>query len=85
MINKDNDAIKFVKSKFKNVAEFARKCEIDTSNVRKNLLGIEKVNIKRLFIYADVLECDMNEILELLYPEEMKKHKQILNEKKSGK
>lgn len=79
---KTNKAIDYIKNKgFKSITEFAKKCGIDTSNVRKNLLGIEKVNIKRLFIYADTLKCDMNEILELLYPEEMKRHNKIVNGK----
>lgn len=83
---KTNPAIDYVLSKgYKNIAQFADACGIHRSNVMKNLRGTEKPNIKRLFIYASTLKCDMDTILRLLYTEDMKTLDKVLNEKNKAK
>lgn len=77
---KTNSAIDYVLSKgYKNIAQFADACGIHRANVIKNLHGVEKPNIKRLFIYASTLKCDMDTILRLLYTEDMETLDKVLN------
>ena len=61
----------FIKGRgFKTLTEFAQACHIDVANVYKNVNGSIRPGIDRLFVYAHVLQANMEQMITLFYPEE---------------
>ena len=68
-------------SGFTSIEHFAQYLEDDVSNVYKVLHGVQKPRIQKLFKFAEVLECDILQVLTLFYPDEMKKNVRMMNKK----
>lgn len=63
--------------------EFAEYVGIDQSNIRKNIRGEERVQLARIFKYANALAVDVIELLWLFYGEEMEENKDTVMAKLS--
>ena len=72
--------VEFIKERgFDSISDFSKACNIDPSNINKNLNGSIKPNIKRMFIFAKVLKADISQIIYLFYTDEYKELIDIVN------
>ena len=63
---------KFLKAYgFKNVSEFARAVGEDPCNTHKLMCGKQKPDVVKLLKYASILDCSIDQIMYLFYPDEM--------------
>lgn len=69
-----------IKHGFKNIAEFARSVNDNQSNILKILKGQRLPEIQKLFMWADILQVNITELLYLFYTDAMEKN-QIYNKK----
>ena len=77
-----NKAIDFIKSQgYKNISDFARAVNDNPSNVRKVLIGKQKPDIKKCFIYANALHCTIDQVLMIFYSDLMTEHIRLYNER----
>ena len=53
-----------------NLRQLSIKAGIHHSNLCSNLNGQYGMSIRRMFKIADALECDIVEVIKVLYPEE---------------
>ena len=59
---------------FPTLSSFADAVGEDVTNISKIILGKQKPRIEKLFKWATILDCDINKLLLLYYPEEMDKN-----------
>lgn len=67
------------------IAEFARDCGVQPQTVFVHVRDQYKPDIRRMFLYADVLEVSIDSLLEIFYPEELRHNEAICNESVEGK
>lgn len=67
---------------FKNMSEFSDAVGDSPANIHRIITGIQKPKIEKLFYFATVLRCDIDQLLHLFYPNEMQKN--VEEHKKRG-
>lgn len=67
------------------IADFARDCDVTPQTIFVHVRDQYKPDIKRMFLYADVLEVPIDSILEIFYSEELSHNEAICNEVESIK
>ena len=72
----------FIKTRgFKNLSVFARAVDEYPSNIHKIIKGIQLPKVERLLQWAIVLDCDIEQLITLFYPNEMRKYVEAKNRK----
>ena len=72
---------------FPTLCSFADAVGEDVTNISKIVLGKQKPRIEKLFRWATILDCNIEKLLLLYYPEEMDKNMQeaCVREMKGGR
>ena len=57
------------KNGFKSIRQVCELADVSNANVYSNLYGTFDMSIKRIFKLANVIGCDITELIEIFYPD----------------
>lgn len=66
---------------FDNIHQFAKACGIESCNVYTNLKGSTKLGMDRAYLYANTLGVPIQQVLEVLRPQDEKENKRCIKER----
>ena len=76
---KDNFELLVKSHGFTNINQLCNVVGIASSNLYSNLRNVWGMSIKRMFKIANALNCPVEEVISVLYPEEYEKNQEIVD------
>lgn len=77
-VKKEKMEVIIKRAGFKNMRQFSEKLGINEANLYSNFRGNWGMSVHRMFKIANMLGCSIDTIIEIFYPEEYTKNKELL-------